>query len=391
MAHLISERSVNDVRSAMVNQIINTTPLKDISVGTTLNGMVVGAANEISRLRDDINAAFGATYLDEATGVFLSLMGAEKGITRGVNLTTKIACSEQAIAIRTKDNTPLFDSLASQAGAYRVIGLGFTVSSSSDYNLSLSTNEVSYFLPTDTIVYLGVAGALSNKQVLPPGTLNRFEWDACSPFIGANLANLELVQIKTINGIEQVETEEAFKQRIRTVPTRMATANTTAIATLILSHPEVADIRIINNVRGTGSANIIAIPMSGRITSGAINVLQDNVNRVKSFGEDIQVKAPAYVQVSMAIKVLGISQVNTLKNAIIQAFSRMGLGETLSHERIKTIAADVGITGITINNLIIDGIAYSNTGVFKAQPEELLELATTSSAAGVFDYAVQVS
>lgn len=373
MSFALSDKTLAQTQTDMFGRLIGSTPLKDFTPGSTIYGLVRTSAEEYQSIRNDLNVAFAATFLQTASGMYLDAKAAGFGLRRNVSFITNVPCTSQAVAIRTKNGQPILQSLADKTGSYRVIGVGYDVKSS-DGSIVLSTSESCYFLAADAIVYLSVSGQLGDNQQLSPGTLTSFAWTDCPLFAGADIDNLEVVQPLTIVGIQQIESEEAFRNRVKSLPTYMATANTAAVNNAVIANPEVAYVSIVRNIRGTGSANIVAVPVSRRISFASLKSMQSAVDAVKSYGEDIKVMEPAYVPVTMELSVPSDAVGRKAEQAIKLAFTQLGLGATISDSIIVKMATDAGVLGVKIKELIVDGNAIIPGKVVYMAPEELLEL-----------------
>lgn len=389
MSLMLSDKTDIQVQSDMIDRVLSTTKLKDLTPGSTLYGLIRGASEEYSSIRRDLNTAFGAAFLDTASGVFLDIKAAAFGMKRVTSFTTVVPCSSKTVAIRTKNGAPIFQSLADSSGAYRVIGVGYDVKSA-DSSIVMSTSESCYFSASDNIVYLSVSGQLGNNQQLSPGTLAQFAWADCPVFTGATISNLELVQILSITGIQQVESEDEFRARVKALPTTMATSNAGAITSALITNPEVAYVRVFRNVRGTGSANFIVVPVARRISYAGIKAMQQAVDSVKSFGEDIQVKEPVYVPVLMTLTVKSVQDSHTARTAISNALRNFDVGVGINHSVVKQIVNNAGVQFVTVHEIVVDGRVLLPGSTFFATNEELLELSVPITLSAKYESPITI-
>jgi len=389
MGYSIGYKTKDELVAEITDDIIALTPLNNVSSASTLSGIVTAVSQRLADAYDSIEANFTAQYTRTATGMYLDLKAEDIGLTRRTNFVTEIPCTAKLISIRTKDGTPIWSKLGDQTGNYKVIGRGMEVSSSAYSDLSMTTIESAFLLPDTTVLFLGVSGEFSDREIISAGTFDQFNFDESVVFDGADLNELEVVQSSNIVGVEQIETDEELRSRIRNWTTVAAMANSRSIADALFSSSEVADVIPQPGIRGTGSANFVAIPRSRRISQVSMNKIQQEVDNRKSYGEDIRVVQPVYIPVHMKIRISNPSLINSAINAIENGFESIRGSFTLNFQVIKEMCASAGIVAETLE-LNVDGQNILKSGSVSSLDTELFELDIPVSLSSTFSSPIEV-
>ena len=391
----IGRKDSNQILREMSQDLVDSSPLADISSISTLGGILQAAANKYAEVYDDIDANFSAQYTRTAEGVYLDAKAEELGIAREVSFLTSISCEDNVFYIRTKDGSTIFSNLATSAvpePPFRIIGRGVAITSTSNPGLELTTNETSYILPEDRLTFLGVSGNLGSTENFVEGTFNIFPFAGVPTFQGANLDNLELVQSQTVFGINSVESDESLRERVRQDNVITQGSNTTSLVVPIESNLEIASVIVERFIRGTGSADILLVPVAYRISQATIDQVQRIVDSTKSFGENVLVASVVLVPVHMTITVNAVgvgSNTSSIVPQIENGFAKLTTGDILSHEIIKSMVVSSNVD-IEVTRLVIDTQEVLPKTNFRILVNELFKLKSPIREGNLLDSPINV-
>ena len=115
--------------------------------------------------------------------------------------------------------------------------------------------------------------------------------------------SLLVTNISPIQNGDDDESDESYRFRISKSSTSAEAANLTAIRLGALSVPGVADIKTLNYFRGVGTADIL-VRSFGRTVTSLVNAVQQVIDQVKAYGNDITVRAPEQtgIEIFLTIK-----------------------------------------------------------------------------------------
>jgi uncharacterized phage protein gp47/JayE len=376
MGYSIGYRTKDEILKEARDAILSQTPLTALGQNSVLSGILSAFAEQQAKMYADIEANFAAQYLRTAIGSNLDNKAEDFGLRRQTSYTTFVPCSARVMLLRTKDGTKIWSSLSQQGGTYRVIPRGVRVTSSIRKSLIMSTYESSFFNPDTISIPIGISGEIADTEKIPAGTLDQFDFSAISAFDGADLDNLEIVQVANIIGIETVESDDELRGRIRSWSQVAAKANEQSLIDAVTTgKSDVAKVVIERGIRGTGSANLIAIPRYRRVPQSVMDSIQQLVDERRSFGEDIKVIQPIYIPVNMTLRVADKGLVNAAKNAVERGFEAKSVGGSMSHAVIKKMCSDKGVP-VEVVRLEVDGVELLSSARIDALTTEMFELST---------------
>lgn len=301
MAYLLNKKSKAELVDSAVKDIVNMTQLTEVMPNSTLDAMVRAFSNRLAEFYDTLELAFRMTKLSEATGPYLDDIAADRGVERQIFTVTNVPCETDTLILRTVDGGTLYSALnISETQPYAVLPKGMIVTSSSNSQAVMRLDKSRIIGPRDVRVSLGISGELESGEVLNSGTLDTIDWSQ-APQFSATTANLEVIQSKTIIGIEEVENDESLAYRVTTHLETAVAGNQEAITSAIQSHPEVAQVLMHRKARGTGSYDLVVFPSRNRISEAVLKQFENAVAPVASFGEDFRVVAPNYIPLSLTI------------------------------------------------------------------------------------------
>lgn len=373
MAFTIGKKSLQQLNRETKDDIVALTNLDTIQDNSTLDGLITSSNRRLAEAYDVIESNFIAGYLRTATGPYLDALAADRGLTRQFFTTTNITCTAQTLVLRTNDGTTLFSAL-NVTGSFKVLPRGLRITSSIDPTIVMFTNETITITPQMKSVFIGAEGQFNDDQVITAGTFDTLDYSSATLFDSANLARIEFVQSKDVIGIERAETDDSLRVRTSQWSTAAAAGNESAISGSVFSHPEIASVLIDRNVRGTGSADIIAFPRFNRISQAVLDQIESQVIRQKSFGEDIRVIPPDYVQLSMILSVPSTVNRSTVVVSV-ENFVENTTNKSISYNILKRFLKGAGIE-VTIRRLTVDGqdllpdatVSLLSTEIFELSP-----------------------
>jgi uncharacterized phage protein gp47/JayE len=380
MPKLINKRSREELIKKATDDIVTLTDLRAVIPQSTLDGVIRAVSTRMAEFYEDLDVNFLAAYLPTATGPYLDALAQDRQLNRLVFTETQIPCNTDTVILRTKNGAPLFEVLGVVANAeYATFPKGVAVTSETAQEVFFETYETSTIVPGVSVVSLGVAASLSSGQILPEGTLNVIDFTN-DFFVGTDTSNLEIVQVKDITGIQTFESDESLRYRIAAHLSSAAGGNELAIRAAVMSHPEVADVKIDRNVRGTGSFDVIVYPRQNRISQLVLREFEQMLQETASFGENFKVKQPDYVALSVNLSCLVEQQasVRSKMDAFVDDLSN----KTIGYSRLKSYMNGNGLD-IQINRLTVGGkdlLPASNITILTSEIFELRARVPSESA-----------
>jgi uncharacterized phage protein gp47/JayE len=163
-----------------------------------------------------------------------------------------------------------------------------------DYNVAFYTTST-IVVPHGSRAYTDVVAAgVGESFNVGPETLTQH-----------NLSYSELAVTNILpiaNGIS-TETDENYRYRISQALLAKGGSNEAAIRMRLLEVPGVKDAVVQSLVRGTGTVDIVIIPVARRVSQELLDLCQSAVGEVVAFGISAVVKAPAERSVDLTISV----------------------------------------------------------------------------------------
>lgn len=353
MTYTLANKSQEQLNTESEEAIKSLTGLAEVNPNGTLGGMIRANNRMLSQAYDSIDANFQAGYLRTASGPWLDALAADRGLEREYFFDTNIPCTTRTFELRSLNGQTLWELLGNPPGNFIVIPKGISISSSLLPGIIFTTNETITINQTVTSVFLGAVGQLEDQQIIPAGSMDTLDYGASPIFDSADQANLQFIQNKDVTGVERAESDESLRVRIARWSTAAATSNESSVFNVIESHPDVAQVLVDRNVRGTGSSDIIVFPRFNRISQQVIDSIEARVRDIISFGEDVRVIPPDYIPVSMVVSTPNSNNRSTVIDTLETFFEDLE-NKAISYEALRTHMLDNGIS-MQIRRLTVEG------------------------------------
>jgi hypothetical protein len=385
MPYVIGRKSLAELNQESVNDLKAYTGLDDIGEQSTLKGIIKAINKRLDDVYASLEANFYATYTRTSSGPWLDEKAAELGIEREVFFQTRVPCESETFILTTSDGSTLYSALGiSSFQSYAVIPKGMVIRSTSQDSLTFITDETALIRPADKRVCLGASSELDDQALVSAGTMDILEIDGVSLFTSTSTEDLELIQDKAITGIETVESDESLRLRISLAKTALATGNEASVVSSTLANPEIASIFIDRNVRGTGSADIIAYPRFNRVSESTLRSLESDMRQNAAFGSNIRVIQPDYIPVSVALNTNGSS--TSIAGQAVSAFVKDINNKRITYRILENYLANNGITAkvtrLTVDNRDIlpqGSVTLLNSEIYELKPRNDSEPAVSAS------------
>ena len=264
-----------------------------ISPGSTARALVESISSQISQSYRMADSVITNTMPASATGVFLDLLGELVGVKRRLDTAVRTSASDRNI--RFYVNTGVLGDYIEKPGdaTKSLIPDGTTI----------ETRDGTAIFEVDTD-HEAPAGAVEMFVTARAQTLGPAGSAGVGALVRHSLSSSVLVEnLETIETGIQVETDEALRLRIMNAVVSAEGANETAIRVAALGAPGIVDIIIRPFSMGSGSFEIIAIPIGNRVPLESLLAIQNRIDSVISYGTYFVIREPAYIPISMDIEI----------------------------------------------------------------------------------------
>jgi len=216
--------------------------------------------------------------------------------------------------------------------------------------------------PSDrSFVYAGIRAAVEGKESnLPANVLRRHNFTTYTQY---SRGALKCTNRHAVSTGRNKETNDAYRYRLLNVFDAKDQAIRMAIRLAALSMPGVADIIEINSEQGPGSYSLYVQAVTPTVSDGLLNLVNDAVNAVSSYGVRPYVLAPQPLGLEFVIAPTWYPKTTSAQKASAYAAIREVLETTLSRMEIgePVLVADLVRLVLSSSQYIIGmGLERSN-------------------------------
>jgi uncharacterized phage protein gp47/JayE len=350
---VIKKKTLAELNQDALNRLVQDTDITAISAGSIARALVETVNVNIEDLFDSLELAISQTFISQAGGFYLDLIGELFGARRNSDTRANVFADDQSIRFYSRDGN-LGDKLPHPTDATLGRIPSGTVITSRDGTISWQVQGAHDFDRTAEEVFvsaqassLGVGGNIGEQQLV-------------SHSLGADGVFVENVEsIRT--GVD-VEDDDTFRSRIISVVQAANTPNETAMRLAALQVPGIADAILTPNVAGSGSFRVLLIPSGNRVSTDTLAIVARNLRVAAAYGMHVVVDTPDYVPLSMVIKIHAPTSASvvplqqTVEAAVLEYVGSLRPNQQLVINRIRQLVLDIDpeIEDLEIRELCID-------------------------------------
>lgn len=291
---VIKKKSLAELNEQALDRLVQDTDITAISPGSIARALVETVNVNIEDLFDSLELAISQTFISQATGFYLDLIGELFGAQRRNDVRASVFSDDQAIRFYVRDGT-LGDPLPHPTDLTLGRIPNGTIITSRDGTITWQVQGNHDFDKTATEVFVsaqassvGTQGNIGEKQLVQHSL----------GVSGVFVENVESVR----SGID-VEDDEQYRARIISIAQSQNTPNEVAMRLAAMQVPGVADIILQPNIAGSGSFRALIIPAGNRVSTDSLLLVARNLRGAAAYGIHVIVETPDYIPVSMVIKV----------------------------------------------------------------------------------------
>ncbi len=339
-------KPLSKMNQESVDYLRQNTPLTYLEDGGIGVSMVKAMNRQVFDLQNYMSAAMANSRLSTASGIFLDMIGELLSVKR---LTSSAATVSRA------DNNIKFYVQSGNLGQHfphpnestkGLIPAGTRIFNS-DQSITFSVNEDVVFPRGLKEVYVGaVAGAVGSNQQVGAGQLTRH-----------SLSSAVLVtNLQPVNNGRSYEDDETYRFRISNAVLTLAGANRSAIETAALSFPSVQRVEIREFARGSGTFDVLVVPVNSKLSQSVKRDIENAILRNKAVGISFKIVEPVYVSVCISIQLI-------FSNTVLE--SEQEAIKIRAKNNVKAYFESLSIGGEIIINQIRSAVMTSGPGKIK--------------------------
>lgn len=352
----IRPRTYNEMVADAVSYLSNNTNITYLEPGSTARALLDATMLEVAKLQDFVVTNFENSFLSNAKGPYLDIIGNSFGIARKLEGRAKVYKEDAAIRFYVRSGT-LGQRLPHPTDTTKGLIPANTTLSNPDGTAQYSVSEDTIFPINSKSVYVdaiasstGSAGNLGVNQL----TVNSL-----------NISDVYSTNDITITVGSDQESDDAYRYRISKAFTTKFGATSAAIATAANSIAGVSISELVPFARGAGTFDVLLVPRGNRLSKSTKDQALRAIESVTAYGISAKIKEPEYVPICITAKLRFApgteqGQQNALKDlvqsVILNFLSGIRIGGELVINQLKAAILNTNqqILDVTILELCID-------------------------------------
>ncbi len=344
------------MRSDAINYLSTNTKITYLEQGSTAIGLVDATILEIARLQDFVITNYENSYLSNAVGPYLDVIGNSFGIPRNSQSRAIVSREDGAIRFYVRTGT-----------------LGQRLKHPDDPTKGL--------IPANTTVINteGTAQFVVLEDVVFPVNMRSVYVDAISSTTGSsgNIGANQLIvnsfnnpEIFSTNDIsitvgEDQETDDQYRLRISKAFTTKFSATSSSIQLAANAVPGVSRSDLYQFARGAGTYDLLLVPRGNKISKTTRDQALRALESVTAYGVSARVREPNYITIALSARLRFDTTAeegernairDLVQSAVLAYLGNIPLGGELIISQLKATALGVSpkIVDISLLELCID-------------------------------------
>lgn len=390
MARMINFRTPEQIEASIKDSLRRSSKLTSLDSRSDAGAMIKAFANELGQFYKAVNASLDQGYTRTASGQFLDIKANDRGMQRQAFFVTDVDCETETFRIKLANGEPIYSVLTNPAEPFKIIEKGIAITSTRFPGVRFVTNKIVSFGPDDRIINIGASASIEENSTISAGSFDTMSFSSIAHFSGADLSQMIFEQTKDIFSTEIFETDESLRLRVQRKALEDLAGNETALSSLAFSHPQVKNIVFKTFVRGTGSLDIILIPTRTKVPASVVEEIRQAIQPLVSRGEDVLVKGPDIIPVSMRILLtnLNSSSQGLVRSSIERLIQEIPNGGSLSQKDVKSRLAGDGFSTAVIQSLSVNGQQLIPGQAFTLFQDEIFNLVSPNLGANSIDVVI---
>jgi len=352
---VVKTKTVHELNEVAFQRLVQDTDITAINPGSIARALVESVNLGIQDLFEGIELAVSQTFISQAQGFYLDLIGELFNVSRRTDVRAATFSDDQQIRFYVRDGA-LGDRLVHPTDATKGRIPNGTQIQNSDGSIVWTVNGNHDFDRTANQVYVGAQASTAGVQ----GNVG-------AKTLTSHNLGVDGVLVENVEGIQtgvDVEPDELFRVRIQNFAQSSQGSNETAVRLAVLQAPGVANVLLTPNVAGSGSFQVLVIPEGNRVSTNTLLEVSSAMRAAAAYGITVLVTEPEYLPFSITIKLsyqgtdAGFASVQELVEAEVRDyFANLNPGDPLIINRLRqlVLGADQSIEDLKILELCIDG------------------------------------
>jgi len=375
---MIRTKTTREILNEILGYLVSHTDITLVQPGSTARSLVESVAGEIASLYQTVDSTIVNMFPSTARGPFLDLVGELVGVTRLTQLAPRTSASD--LNIRFYVETGNLGAQIPKPGdaTIALIPAGTTVETA-DGTVTF-TVDLAHEAPAGaTEIYVTArAQTFGLNANVGPGVLSVHS---------LGNPNVLVENRETVATGREIETDDQMRFRIQNAVRTAEGANIAAIRSMALSTPGVTDVRLRPFVAGSGSFEVLVLPIGNRVPTASLNDLQALIAAKVAYGTTFYVREPRYIPFALDVE-LSMPFVHELEKEAVRTNVRSSVlgylgnlrpDDTLVINRVREaiLSANSGILDVTIRALRINreaqpirNIKLGEDEIFIPDPQE---------------------
>jgi len=353
----IRPRTYNEMVSDAITYLSNNTNITYLEAGSIARALVDATMLEVAKLQDFVVTNFENSFLSNAKGPYLDIIGNSFGIARKLEGRAKVYKEDAAIRFYVRSGT-LGQRLPHPTDNTKGLIPANTTVTNPDGTAQYSVSEDLLFPINAKSVYVdaiasstGSAGNIGVNQL----TVNSL-----------NISDVYSTNDITITVGSDQESDDAYRYRISKAFTTKFGATSASIATAANSIAGVSVSELVPFARGAGTFDVLLVPRGNRLSKSTKDQALRAIESVTAYGISARIKEPEYIPICLTVKLRFASGTeqgeqtalrDLVQSVILNFLGGIKIGGELIINQLKAAILNTNqqILDVNILELCIDG------------------------------------
>jgi uncharacterized phage protein gp47/JayE len=353
----IKQRTLGEMTSDAINYLSNNTSITYLEQGSTARALIDATLLEVARLQDFVITNYENSFLSNAKGPYLDVIGNGFGIARKSTGRARVSSEDGAIRFYVRTGT-LGQRLRHPSDPTKGLIPANTTITNPDGTVQYFTTEDTTFPVNLRSVYVDAVSSISGTQ----GNIGVNQLTINS------LNNSEIFSTNdiTIAVGEDQESDDQYRLRIAKAFTTKFSATSASIQLAANAVPGVSRSDLYQFARGAGTYDLLLVPRGNKVSKITRDQALRALESVTAYGVSARVREPNYVSIALSARLrfdatAEDGERNAIKDivqsAVLSYLGNIPLGGELiiNQLRANILGVSPKVIDVTILELCIDG------------------------------------
>ena len=338
----INRRTASELRASARKILEAGGKITHFSPTGVVSSLIEIASTHLQEFYDTLEFHNAMSNLSTASGLYLDIIGEDRGVSRTQPLTSSVSFEERNIRFYSKDgSSPIFNLLTNN-----VIASGSQITNS-DGTITYTVSRA--FQPDRVQTEIFVSAIASSV-----GEANNVGRNVLiSHALGKTTVGV--TNDKPISSGLNVESDSNYRFRIAGALDKAAGATENSLRLIGLIFPEVQNIIFRRFADGVGTYEALIVPVGNEISSDRLLAIRDLLNTNTAFGTRVIVRTPDRLGVELVFQLVMIPRSTEAQKSVARGDARTAVLRYIEQRPIG---------GVFVLNQVISTILDSNPQIF---------------------------